>query len=142
MNTKDELPLKIYQKMMEQDYFSQWLGLQLDAISDGYCKMNFEIKRAMLNGFGSVHGGILFSASDSAFAFACNAHGRHAVALEVSISFIKPANEGDILFVEAKNIHLGNKIGIYEVRIIDIEGALISLFKGTSYRKGAWDLEQ
>lgn len=142
MNTTNELPVKIYQKMMQEDYFSQWLGLQLEVISDGYCKMNFEIKREMLNGFGSVHGGILFSASDSAFAFACNTHGRQAVALEVSISFIKPANEGDVLFVEAKNIHLGNKIGIYEVRIMDIEGVLVSLFKGTSYRKGPWDLEQ
>ena len=140
MKEKEELALKVYKKMMEQDYFSQWLGLKLDAIAEGYCKMHFEIKRDMLNGFASVHGGILFSASDSTFAFACNSHGRHAVALEVSISFTKPAKEGDVLFLEAKNIHLGNKIGIYEVRITDIAGDLVSLFKGTSYRKGEWEL--
>lgn len=141
MKDKDELAMQIYKKMMEKDYFTQWLGLQLDAISDGYCKMHFELKHDMLNGFESVHGGILFSASDSVFAFACNSHGRHAVALEVSISFTKPAKEGDKLFVEAKNIHLGNKIGIYEVRITNTEGALCSLFKGTSYRKGEWEIE-
>ena len=110
MKDKDELAMQIYKKMMEKDYFTQWLGLQLDAISDGYCKMHFELKRDMLNGFESVHGGILFSASDSVFAFACNSHGWHAVALEVSISFTKPAKEGDMLLVHGSKESIDRSI--------------------------------
>jgi acyl-CoA thioesterase len=88
----------------------------------------------MLNGFNIIHGGVLFSAADSAFAFACNSHGILTVALDVSISFAKSAQSGDLMTVEAREVHLGSKIGIYDVRTTNERGELIALFKGTAYR--------
>ena len=88
----------------------------------------------MLNGFGTIHGGALFAAADSAFAFACNSHGRLAVALDVSITFTRSAAVGEILSVEAKEVHLGNKTSVYEVKTTNEKGDLIALFKGTAYR--------
>lgn len=90
----------------------------------------------MLNGFERIHGGVLFSAADSAFAFACNSHGIITVALDVSITFTHPAKEGDVLHVEAKEIHLGNKTGLYDIKTTNAEGKLVSVFKGTAYRTG------
>ena len=81
-----------------------------------------------------MHGGVMFSASDSALAFACNSHGRFTVALEVSISFTKPGKLGEVLTVEAKEVHLSNKIGVYDIRTTNERGELICLFKGTAYR--------
>ncbi|MBS1605146.1 MAG: hotdog fold thioesterase, partial [Bacteroidetes bacterium] len=80
------------------------------------------------------HGGILFSAADSAFAFACNSHGPLTVALDANIQYARPTRAGESLNVEAKEIHLGNRTGIYEVRITNAQGQLVALFKGTSYR--------
>jgi acyl-CoA thioesterase len=88
----------------------------------------------MMNGFNSIHGGVLFAAADSAFAFACNSHGNITVALDVSVSFTKPVKTGELLTVEAIEVFLGYKIGIYDIRTINEEGELISLFKGTAYR--------
>ena len=88
----------------------------------------------MLNGFASIHGGVLFSASDSAFAFACNSHGRMTVALEVSINFTRPAGAGDVLTVVATEVYLGNKTGVYDIRTTNAAGELVALFKGTAYR--------
>ncbi|HWB93696.1 MAG TPA: hydroxyphenylacetyl-CoA thioesterase PaaI [Puia sp.] len=127
-------PAEITARMMEQDRFSQWLGLQIDTTSTGYCKLHFHITGDMLNGFGVVHGGVLFSAADSAFAFACNSHGVLTLALDVSISFTRPAHSGDLLIVEAREIHLGNKTGVYDVRVTNTAGELVALFKGTAYR--------
>ena len=87
----------------------------------------------MLNGFGTVHGGILFSAADSAFAFACNSHGKLSVALDANISFISSVKVGEIVTVEAKEIHLGNKTGFYDVVTTNTTGAIVAVFKGTSY---------
>ena len=120
--------------MLRRDRFSQWLGLEIDEYTRGYCKLHYRITDTMLNGFDTVHGGILFSAADSAFAFACNSHGILTVALDVSISFTRPARSGDLMTVEAREIHLGNKIGIYDVRTTNEEGQLVALFKGTAYR--------
>jgi len=126
-------PQEITSQMMRSDRFSQWLGLKIDESAEGYCKLHYQITDDMINGFHIVHGGVLFSAADSAFAFACNSHGILTVALDVSISFTRPARSGDILTVEAKQLHRGNKTGLYEVRTTNAHGELVALFKGTSY---------
>src|SRR5882757_8719892 len=94
---KNHSPDQVLAIMLERDRFTHWLGLKIDEISAGYCKLHYTIREDMLNGFDSVHGGILFSAADSAFAFACNSHGRITVALDVSITFTRPAKTGDKL---------------------------------------------
>ena len=90
----------------------------------------------MLNGFGTVHGGIMFAAADSAFAFACNSHGILSVALDAHISFIKSASAGERLTVEASEVHTGNKTSFYNINITNESGAIAAIFKGTAYRTG------
>jgi acyl-CoA thioesterase len=123
----------IQEKMWNNDHFSQWLGIVLEQVEIGYCKASFRVRKEMLNGHGTVQGGVLFSVADTAFAFACNAQGNLTVALEVGINFIKPAYEGEELLIEAKALHHGYKTGVYDVRITNRTGELICLFKGTSY---------
>ena len=127
-------PDQVLAIMLEKDRFSHWLGLEIDAIGAGYCKLHYTIRDDMLNGFERAHGGILFSAADSAFAFACNSHGRITVALDVSITFARPAKAGDRLVVEAKEVYLGNKTSVYDIRTTNEGGELVALFKGTAYR--------
>jgi acyl-CoA thioesterase len=127
-------PFLRYKKMWEKDFFSQWMGLELIEAGKSTCRLSYRVRKDMLNGFGIVHGGILFSASDSAFAFACNSHGRISVALDVSITFTKAALLDDLLFVEASELHLGKKTAVYDVRTTNLKGELIALFKGTCYR--------
>ncbi|HXP50338.1 MAG TPA: hydroxyphenylacetyl-CoA thioesterase PaaI [Bacteroidia bacterium] len=127
-------PQQVLDTMLERDAFSKWMGLQVDEIAVGYCKLHYRVKDNMLNGFSNIHGGILFSAADSAFAFACNSHGIFTVALDVTISFTRPAKTGDLLTVEAKEIYLGKKTGLYDIKTTNEKGELVALFKGTAYR--------
>jgi len=127
-------PQQVADIMMARDGFSKLLGLQIDEVGSGYCKLHYTVREDMLNGFASIHGGVLFSASDSAFAFACNSHGRMTVALEVSINFTRPAGAGDVLTVVATEVYLGNKTGVYDIRTTNAAGDLVALFKGTAYR--------
>lgn len=123
----------ILKAMQDKDNFSHWLGLEVEAYREGYCRLSFTVRDDMLNGFHIVHGGVIFSAADSAFAFACNSHGLISLALDVHISFIKAANSGDVLTVEAMEIHTGNKTSFYNITISKGE-TLIAVFKGTAYR--------
>ncbi|HET8573114.1 MAG TPA: hotdog fold thioesterase [Edaphocola sp.] len=134
MSTPSNKARQIYEKMMEKDRFTAWLGLQLDAIEEGRCQMHLTLKPEMSNGFGSVHGGILFAAADSVFAFACNSHGLVAVALEASVHFLRPAFPGDTLTLKADLIFLGKRTGVYEVKTFNEQNELVSLFKGTAHR--------
>ena len=87
--------------MLQNDLFSQWLGIAIIEIKDGYSKLKMLVRPEMINGFGIVHGGIAFSFADSAFAFACNNRNVLSVALDTSINFIKPVHVGDTLLAEA-----------------------------------------
>jgi acyl-CoA thioesterase len=127
-------PAEITRHMLTHDRFSQWLGLQVDATETEYCKLHFQVTDQMLNAFELIHGGVLFAAADSAFAFACNSHGILTLALNADIAFTRTAHSGDILTVEAKAIHQGGRAGVYQVGITNAAGELIALFKGTAYR--------
>jgi acyl-CoA thioesterase len=127
-------PAQIIAKMLEKDSFSRWLGLEVDESGPGYCRLHYRINDQMLNGFGIVHGGVIFSAADSAFAFACNSQGNLTLALDVSITYTRSAQNGDLLFVEAREVHRGNKTGVYDVRTTNEAGELIALFKGTAWQ--------
>jgi acyl-CoA thioesterase len=127
-------PEEVLKIMLKHDRFTEWLGLQIIEIGKGYCKLQYRITEDMMNGFNSIHGGILFAAADSAFAFACNSYGHLTVALDATVSFTKPAKTGELLLVEAVEVFLGNKIGIYDVRTTNEKHELVALFKGTAYR--------
>jgi acyl-CoA thioesterase len=78
----DQLAGKVVDHMVKQDLFSQWLGIEVLEIKEGYSKIRMEVRKEMINGFGIVHGGIAFSLGDSAFAFACNNRNNLSVALD------------------------------------------------------------
>ena len=120
--------------MMENDLFSQWLGIEVLDIKDGYCKIKMIVRREMINGFGIVHGGIAFSLSDSAFAFACNNRNNLSVALDTSINFTKPVHVGDVLTAEAKELHNGKSTGLYHITVTNQRDHVVALFKGTCFR--------
>ncbi|MEO6406416.1 MAG: hydroxyphenylacetyl-CoA thioesterase PaaI [Ferruginibacter sp.] len=120
--------------MMENDLFSQWLGIELMEIKEGYSKIKMIVRPEMINGFGIVHGGIAFSLSDSAFAFACNNRNNLSVALDTSINFLKPIHVGDVLTAEARELHNGKSTGLYHIFISNQNGHTVAIFKGTCFR--------
>ncbi len=120
--------------MMQHDLFSQWLGITLLDVSEGYSKIQMVVRPEMINGFGIVHGGVAFSLADSCFAFACNSRNVLSVALDTSINFTKPVHVGDVLTAEAKEIHNGRSTGLYHVTILNQKDHIVALFKGTCYR--------
>ena len=122
--------------MMENDFFSQWLGIQVLEIKEGYSKITMPVRKEMVNGFGIVHGGIPFSLADSAFAFACNNRNNLSVALDVTITFTKPVNVGDELTAEAKEFHNGKSTGVYLIAVTNQKNEQVALFKGTCFRTG------
>lgn len=135
-NEKDLLAKKVVDHMMHDDLFSQWLGIEVLDVKEGYSKIRMTVRREMLNGFGIVHGGIAFSLADSAFAFACNNRNNLSVALDTSINFTKPVQPGDILTAEAREMHNGRSTGLYHINIINDKDETVALFKGTCFRTG------
>ncbi len=118
----------------KNDKFAGHSGIELLEISKGRAKAVMKIKKLHLNAVGSVHGGAIFTLADFVFAAASNSHGTVAVAINVSISYVKAASKGR-LFAEAIEVAINSKLASYTVNITDEDGSLIAIFQGMVYRK-------
>ena len=127
-------PKQVVDHMMQHDLFSQWLGIEVLEVKEGYSKIKMTVRSEMINGFGIVHGGIAFSLADSAFAFACNNRNVLSVALDTAINFLKPVHVEDLLTAEAKELHNGKSTGLYHITITNQHEHVVAVFKGTCFR--------
>ena len=122
--------LEIVTTMLANDEFSKWLNIDLIKVKPGYCKLSVVINKSMLNGFKIAHGGICFSISDSALAFAANANGVKCYTIETSLSYHKKILLEDLLIAEAKEIDKKEKRAYYEVTVYNIQREIVSVMKG------------
>jgi acyl-CoA thioesterase len=133
MNSQ-ELPENVFRKMMDKDWFSQWMGIECVKITQGSCELKMKVRKEMLNGFGIIHGGLLFSLADSALAFAANSHGRISLSIEASVSFVDSVHEDDELIAIATEVSNTNKFGVYDILVCKRQAEKVALFRGTVYR--------
>ncbi len=126
-------PEEIVTNLLENDAFSKWLGIEVVEVKKGYCKLKMTVRKEMLNGFDVAHGGITYSLADTCLAFASNSNGRRAMSVETSISHIKPTFEGNVLYAEAEELNVSNKIGLYSI-VVKTKEHKVAFFKGTCYR--------
>ena len=124
---------KIPYKMLSQDAFSQWMGIEILECEVGRCKVGMTIRREMLNSMMKAHGGVSYTLADTAFGFTANTRGKYAVSIETSINHISALDEGDYLTAEATLDEQRTKVGF---NIIEVKRGdeLVALFKGVVYR--------
>lgn len=138
-NEHRSLASRVVDAMMKGDAFSQWLQIERLEEGPGHCILRMMVREEMVNGFLIAHGGISYALADSALAFASNAHGIKAVSIETSISHLRPVRIGDTLTAIATEDNLGKRTGVYRVEVMNQQGKMVALFKGTVFRGGeAW----
>ena len=119
---------------MVRDAFSRWLGIEVLEAEVGRSVLRMTVRDEMVNGFGTSHGGIVFSLADSAFAYACNSYNLVTVASGCSIDFLAPAREGDVLTARGVERSASGRTGVYDIEVFNQRGEKIALFRGKSYR--------
>ncbi len=124
----------VVQRMFAQDAFSKWLGVEVLEVDDGRCVLRMTVREEMTNGFGTAHGGIVFSFADTALAFCTNSSGDISVALECSISYPAAVRPGDVLTATGLQETTSRKVGFASVTIVNQAGVTVGHFRGTVYR--------
>jgi acyl-CoA thioesterase len=117
----------------KRDSLRELLGIKVLEVKDGYAKMSMAVAKEHTNIHGFTHGGIIFSLADCAFAEVTNFGGNKAVAVQVSINFIKPTVAGDTLTTEAARISEGKTFSICSITVSK-ENKLVALFTGLAYK--------
>jgi acyl-CoA thioesterase len=120
--------------MKGTDHFAEALGIKVLDAKDGYAKVTMKIEKLHTNALGFTHGGAIFSLADYAFAQACNFGDNVAVAVQVSINFLKPSVEGDTLTAEATRVSDGKTMGLYNVTFCS-QSKQVAVFSGLAFKK-------
>jgi acyl-CoA thioesterase len=116
------------------DAWAKESGIELMEVSIGRSKVRMKIEKKHMNSHNTVHGGVIFTLADTAFALASNSHGIPAAAINAHISYVKSATAGS-LYAEASESSLSPKIATYSFIVTDNNGEKIALFEGMVYRK-------
>jgi acyl-CoA thioesterase len=116
--------------MWTEDRASTGLGMRLDNVARGRACLSMPVAPAMANGHGICHGGFIFALADSAMAFAANPRGEAAVAEHAAITFVRPAQIGELLVAEAVERAHAGRSGIYDVSVRTAKGDLVAEFRG------------
>ncbi len=132
--TGDALAARVAASLYARDRAAQSLGITVVEARSGFARVAMRVRDDMLNGHDTAHGGFIFALADTAFAYACNSRNERTVALACSISFAAPARAGDDLTAVAEERSAGGRTGTYDVTVTGPEGAVLALFRGTSYR--------
>ncbi|MDO5615755.1 MAG: hotdog fold thioesterase [Cruoricaptor ignavus] len=127
-------PLETAQHILSKDEFSKWMGIELIEIREKYCLIEMPIRKEMINGLGTVHGGVTFAFADSALAFSSNNTNDVSVALNCMISFTKAVKMGDTLIAESILMADTRKTAVYDITVTNQHKVLVATFRGTVYK--------
>ena len=134
-NAAKDIDIKTY--IETRDTFGRHLGVTVIEAREGYARASMPLDERHKNGVGLAHGGAVFGLADIAFAAAANASLENAVLnVSTAASYIKAGKVGP-LEAEAKVVSNGRRMVVYEVRVTDAQGTLLSRFQITGYRTDA-----
>ena len=131
---EQKLAEQVVASMMASDAFSQWLGIEIVEVAPRRSTCRMTVRQEMVNGLGVTHGGIVFSLADSAFAFACNTHGKVTVSIENSVTYPAPIHAGDVLTAVANEDASSGRLSYYRAEVTNQRGEVVALFRGTAFK--------
>jgi acyl-CoA thioesterase len=126
--------MQILKQFFKKDQFARRSDVELISVAPGSATARMEVRPYHWNGLGSIQGGAIFTLADFAFAAAANSYGTVAVAINVSITFMKGVKDGTLI-AEARELSKNFKLGSYIVEVKDGNGELVAIFQGLAYRK-------
>lgn len=114
--------------------FCQKVGVSVQEVRPGYARAVKIVAPDDVNPMATAHGGLYFTLCDAVCAYAMATRGYKAVTVNSTLNFLKGAKIGTVLTAEAFEIKSGKTICVYEARITDQSGALMSTGTFTFYQ--------
>lgn len=118
---------KLIDERNDSSNFAKLLGAEVIEISEGEATATMPVKKEMINGINTIHGGCLFTLADLTTGAAAHSFGLPATTVDYSFHFLRPAM-GTIktLVAKAKAIKNGKRLIVLNVEVFDENGILLA----------------
>jgi acyl-CoA thioesterase len=131
----DDLLEKIRNIINQKDMLISLFKMEISDFAPGRAEVRMKVEAHHVNAAGVCHGGVMFSLADVSFALACNSHGTLALALDMSITYVKPVPPGEIITARCTERHRGRSTATYIIEVVNSDNNLVALLKATAFRK-------
>jgi acyl-CoA thioesterase len=127
--------IEIIKENIESEPYVILFGIKVLELRKGYSLVQMKTKKSYDNIFSITHGGAIFSLVDVAFGSAANSYGTVAVALNISINYMKYVLAGDTLTAEATEVSRGRKVATYNIIVRNSSNEIIASSQNVAYLK-------
>jgi len=125
---------KRVRKIIEgKDRLIHLFGMEVTDVEPGRAVVSMTVGRNHVNAANVCHGATMFALADVAFALACNSHGDLALAVEMSISFLRAVPPDERITATCTEKHRGKRLGSYHIEVTDGSGKPVALLKATAF---------
>ena len=109
-----------------KDTYSDTLGLKILEMKPGFCKAVLPVRKDFLNPIGSIHGGLLYTAADTAAGIAASRVETDDTVTTISgtMQFMRPCIGLSNIYLEGSVIKSGKRIVFTETKIMSEDHTL------------------
>ncbi len=116
---------QILRERISENLFVRHLGIEFLELAEGYARARMPYKAELLNPYGFIHGGCLYSLADIVAGNAACMSGRYATTVSGIMNYLEPAVSSEFVYCEAGKLRVGAHLAVFEVRIWDERGKLL-----------------
>ena len=108
--------------------FLKTLGVSVHEIAEKHAEMTVTIDERHLNYMGTVHGGLISALVDTVCFFPkpLIPSGLKLTTVDLNVSYVKPALQGDTLVARSELLHLGRRTARLSVKVTDQDHGLVA----------------
>ncbi|MBW2473207.1 MAG: PaaI family thioesterase [Deltaproteobacteria bacterium] len=108
--------------------FLKTLGVSVMDITEKHAEMTVTIDERHLNYMGTVHGGLISALVDTVCFFPkpLIPSGLKLTTVDLNVSYVKPALQGDTLVARSELLHLGRRTARLSVKVTDQDHGLVA----------------
>lgn len=134
MDKKTERKLaEAIQGVLKENPYIRHLGIEFLKLEDGYALARMKYREELINLYGSLHGGSLYSLADIIAGAAACMSGFYVTTASGNMSFLLPAKGSEYVYCEAVRLHGGKHLSVFEARIRDEAGRILDSGEFTFY---------
>jgi len=113
------MPKHIPQETKGFNPFADLIGLSFSEFEDGSCKCRLNVEERLLNPYGVVHGGVVYSLADTAMGgalYSSMSENERCVTVEMKVSYFEAVSSG-VLDCTAQVVHRSRRLGHVEAEV-------------------------
>lgn len=124
---------KVLLDLVHKNSYMQDLNIEILEMERGYVKGKINVTDKVLNPYGSVHGGCLYSLADITAGLAACTYGVYSSTIDGTMDYILPVIGTEYIICEAKEIRQGAHVSQYEAMLYDDKEQLVDKARFSFY---------